>query len=213
MSVSAATNTVPPGWSFGMSANTVGGVTIDTAEKFSGEASMKLWNLTRRTKEEYVRISYDIPVKPGHSYRYGFMAKVENGNGNIYCQMNWDRSALTNLVPTGKTADWRAFEFVYNNNGSETSAAIRFCMENYTDGLWIDDMYFYDMSLPQTPENNLIKNPSFEGFIFSIMHLFQVILLQLPQLYMKLLQLLKKFLPLSKNSLRMVLLLLLIYSN
>lgn len=165
MSVSAATNTVPPGWSFGMSANTVGGVTIDTAEKFSGEASMKLWNLTRRTKEEYVRISYDIPVKPGHSYRYGFMAKVENGNGNIYCQMNWDRSALTNLVPTGKTADWRAFEFVYNNNGSETSAAIRFCMENYTDGLWIDDMYFYDMSLPQTPENNLIKNPSFEGIV------------------------------------------------
>ncbi|MBQ2614113.1 MAG: beta-galactosidase [Clostridia bacterium] len=162
MGVGAATNTVPAGWSFGMSANTVGGVTVDTTEKYGGEASMKLWNHTRRTKEEYVRISYDIPVEPGHAYKYGFMAKVENGNGNIYCQMNWDRSALTNLVPTGKTADWRSFEFVYNN-GAETSAAIRFCMENYTDGLWIDDMYFYDMSLPQTPENNLIKNPSFEG--------------------------------------------------
>jgi len=37
--------------------------------------------------------------------------------------------------------------------------------------------------------------------------------LQAAQLYMKLLQLLKKFLPLSKNSLKMVLLLQLIYSN
>lgn len=164
INVSADTNTVPPGWSFGMSANTIGGVTIDTTEKYSGEASMKLYNNTKRTKEEYVRISYEIPVEAGHSYRYGFMAKVKNANGNVYCQMNWDRSALDNLVPTGKNADWRAFEFVYNN-GDQTSTAIRFCMENYTEGLWIDDIYFYDMALPQTPENNLIKNSSFEGIV------------------------------------------------
>lgn len=155
-----AASSAPSGWVLDMSSNTVGGVTVDTAEKYSGNASMKLHNYTRRTKEEYVRISYEIPVQPGHTYRYGFMAKVKNGTG-VYAQMNWDRTNLGYLTPTGKTADWRGFEFAYNN-GDQTVAHIRFVMENYTDGLWIDDLYFYDTSLPQTAEYNLIKNPSFE---------------------------------------------------
>ncbi|MBR5152760.1 MAG: beta-galactosidase [Clostridia bacterium] len=158
--VYAATDTTTvPGWSCEMNAD--GGVSVDTTEKFSGNASMKLYNNTVRTSGEYIRISYPIAVQPGHSYRYGFMAKVEKGQ-SVYAQMNWDRTALGHLTPTGKTADWRAFEFVYNN-ADETTAYLRFVMENKTDGLWIDDVYFYDTSLPMTAENNLIKNPSFEG--------------------------------------------------
>ncbi len=155
-----AADAAPDGWVLEVTANTVGGVSVDTTEKYNGNASMKLYNHTRRTKEEYVRISYAIPVEPGHTYRYGFMAKVKNGTG-VYAQMNWDRTALGYLTPTGKTADWRGFEFAYNN-GDQTTAHLRFVMENYTEGLWIDDLYFYDTSMPQTTEYNLIKNPSFE---------------------------------------------------
>ncbi|MBE7011340.1 MAG: hypothetical protein E7415_01550 [Ruminococcaceae bacterium] len=158
--ITYAASSAPAGWSLEVTANTVGGVTIDTTEKYSGNASMKLYNHTRRTKEEFVRISYAIPVEPGHTYSYGFMAKVKNGNG-VYAQMNWIRTNMGYLTPTGKTADWRGFEFTYNN-GDQTTAYIRFVMENYTEALWIDDLYFYDTALPRTPENNLIKNPSFE---------------------------------------------------
>ena len=155
-----AADAAPAGWTLEVTANTVGGVTIDTSEKYSGNASMKLYNHTRRTKEEFVRLSYAISVEPGHTYKYGFMAKVKKGS-SVYAQMNWDRTNLGYLTPTGKSADWRGFEFAYNN-GDQTTAHIRFVAENYTDSLWIDDIYFYDTSLPQTPENNLIKNSSFE---------------------------------------------------
>ena len=158
---SAAQDITPPGWVLDKSSNTVGGVTVDTTEKYSGKASMKLNNQTPRTEEQYVRISYEkIPVTPGHTYIYGFKAKVKNAN-KAYVQINWDRTNLGYLTPTGKTADWRGFEFAYTNL-DKTQVALRFVMENVTDALWIDDVYFYDASLPNTPENNLIKNPSFE---------------------------------------------------
>lgn len=157
---SAKDDSTVPGWSCEIS-NVDGGVEIDTTEKFSGEASMKLYNNTPRTNGEYIRISYPIAVQPGHTYKYGFMAKVKKGQ-SAYAQMNWDRSALGYLTPTGKTADWREFEFAYNN-GEDTTAYLRFVLENKTEAVWIDDLYFYDTALPQTPENNLIKNPSFEG--------------------------------------------------
>ena len=64
----AENNITPPGWVLDKSSNTVGGVTVDTTEKYSGKASMKLNNQTPRTEEQYVRISYEkIPVTPGHT--------------------------------------------------------------------------------------------------------------------------------------------------
>lgn len=160
-SVSAATDTkTVPGWSCEVS-NAEGGVAIDNDVKYSGEASMKLWNNTPKNSS-YVRISYPITVEPGHSYRYGFMAKVQNAT-KPYAQMNWIRTSLGYLTPTGRNADWRAFEFSYNNDDATTTAYLRFVLEDAGDTVWVDDLYFYDTSKPQTPENNMIKNPSFEG--------------------------------------------------
>ena len=160
-SVSAATDTTTvPGWSCEVS-NAEGGVVIDNDVKYSGDASMKLWNNTPKNSS-YVRISYPITVEPGHSYRYGFMAKVQNAT-KPYAQMNWIRTSLGYLTPTGRNADWRAFEFSYNNDDATTTAYLRFVLEDAGDTVWVDDLYFYDTSKPQTPENNMIKNPSFEG--------------------------------------------------
>ncbi len=157
--VLAATDTsTVPGWTFENWAE--GGIMVDTTEKYSGQASVKLWNKIIGT-DKYVRFSYPINVEPGHTYRYGFMAKVKNAEGS-YAQMNWDRTRLGYLTPTGATADWRAFEFSYTNT-SETTAYLRFVMEKMAGELWLDDLFFYDTAKPATAENNLIKNPSFEG--------------------------------------------------
>ena len=148
-----------PGWSCEIS-NADGGILLDTSDDALGKASMKLWNKTIE-KTGFVRCSYIFKdLKEGHTYRYGFSAKVKNANGTIYTQMNWDRSTMPSVKPFGSTADWRDFEFAYNHTSGE--AALRFVLEGDTEGLWLDNFWFYDVSMPQTPENNLIKNPLFE---------------------------------------------------
>lgn len=153
--------TTLPGWGCEIS-NSDGGIIIDTTEKYSGDASIKLYNYTPGSNTSYVRLSYEnVPVVPGHTYKYGFKAKVKKAY-QTYAQVNWDRTALGYLTPTGNTADWREFEFAYNN-ADLTKAAFRIVLADRAESVWIDDVYFYDTSLPMTPENNLLPNPSFEG--------------------------------------------------
>ena len=153
------TSTIP-GWSVELN-KADGGASIDTTEKYSGEASMKLCNYAPSDNGGYLRVSYPVSVKPNHSYVYGFKAKVKNIQG-AYAQINWIRTALGYLNAAGNTSDWRNFEFAFTN-GSDATAYLRFVLERGAECVWIDDVYFYDTALPQTEENNLIANPSFEG--------------------------------------------------
>lgn len=149
-----------PGWTVEFS-KADGGAVIDTEEKYSGEACMKMTNYAPSDNGGYLRVSYPVTVKPNHSYVYGFKAKTKNAQG-AYAQINWIRTALGYLNPAGNTSDWRDFEFAYTN-GEDTTAYLRFILEKGAECVWIDDVYFYDTSLPKTKENNLISNPSFEG--------------------------------------------------
>ena len=153
-------NSTIPGWSVEFS-KADGGAFIDTEEKYSGEASMRLENHAPSDNGGYLRVSYPVTVEPNHQYVYGFKAKVKNASG-AYAQVNWIRTALGYLNPTGDTADWRNFEFAFSN-GEDTTAYLRFILEKGAEYVWIDDVYFYDTSMPQTEEYNLIDNPSFES--------------------------------------------------
>lgn len=147
-----------PGWTMEVS-NIDGGGYIDSSEKASGKNSMKLYNNTVKSSDTtFLRISYPVSVKKGRKYCYGFKLKAKNAE-RVTSQMNWI-TPRSNLIPTGGTAGWRDFEFVYTHVGDDGTAYMRIILDTKTEAVWVDDVYFYDAN--DKSRTNLIKNPSFE---------------------------------------------------
>jgi hypothetical protein len=148
-----------PGWSAEIS-NVDGGIYVDNEEKASGNNSMKLYNNTIKTGDDvFLRVSYPVSVQKGKSYRYGMKVKAKNAEA-VSAQMNW--GVRGNLLPTGKTADWKDFEFVYNHTEDSSTAYFRIILDTKTEAIWVDDVYFYEVSGDAIIGENLIQNPSFE---------------------------------------------------
>ena len=147
-----------PGWNAYIS-NIDGGAYIDDEESYSGSKSMKMYNNTIRTSgETYLNVSYPVNVENGKTYIYGFAAKVLNAReATVF--MNW--GTRSSLLPSGATANWKNFEFIYNSDMDGT-AFLRFILDNKTEAIWVDDVYFYEVSGGARVGENMIKNPSFE---------------------------------------------------
>lgn len=145
-----------PGWTF-VSSYSDSGMYLDTSEGVRGKASLKLVNRTVNTSTKtFGRLDTHVTVQKGKTYQFEFEAKAKNAN-NVTTFFNWGtRSSLT---PSTKTYDWMSYKFSYRPTADETTA-IRFVLDDKTDGLWLDNLRFYDVTKPSV---NLIENGDFEN--------------------------------------------------
>lgn len=135
------------------------GAVIDNDIVYSGSGSLKCYNNTKRTAEQYFSLSTTVNVKKGKTYKYGFMAKGENINrGTVF--IDW--GIRTSITPFQATYDWTPFEISYTHSTDAATVELRFVLDDKTDGLWLDNVYFYETENGVCIGENLIKNSSFD---------------------------------------------------
>ena len=136
-----------------------GKAVVSGDEKHSGKASMKIINNTPNKNDVYISPSYKLNVVKGHTYTYGFAVKSKNSKRAVVC-IDWGSSGKSSIIPFGASSDWRELGFEYTHKAETGTVDLRFLIEDKTEGIWIDDLYFYDEA---ESDINMISNPSFEG--------------------------------------------------
>jgi len=149
-----STGTVANGWNW-QSVLSDSGVYVDNSTAAGGENSLKIYNNTPREKESYVWVTYPVDVKKGRQYSLSFDAKADNAN-TAWMAFDWTKTSMT---PTARTYDWMQFEMSYTATADAT-LNLRFGADDKTDGLWLDNVSFYDV---ENQEVNLVKCGDFEG--------------------------------------------------
>ena len=143
------------GWTWQVT-DSVAGAEIDTSDGVKGNASLKLWLKERKTTGYVWIVTDGMPVEKGHQYILEFDAKVKNSNGSVELRYNWTDSV--SLLPVANSYDWTRFKLTWTARATE-SMGLRFVVESETEGLWLDNLNFYDT---QNPSVNLVANPDFE---------------------------------------------------
>jgi len=133
-------------------------VRIDTSEAASGESSLFASFELGKKSMYYVSVSQSVPVEKGKTYIYGIKVKANKAR-NVQLKINQINN--DSLVPFSKSNDWQEYSFSYTHRLDDESVNMSIIVEGITDGVWFDDVYFYDES--DSTKKNLIKNPGFEG--------------------------------------------------
>ena len=136
------------------------GMSIDSEIYYSGNGSLKFYNKTPRTANEYFAACTGIPVQKGKKYKYGFMAKSVSTANAAVC-VNW--GAKNSLVPFAATYDWQPYEFTYEHKGETGNAEIEFVFADKTEAFYIDDFYCYELDEGAITGKNLVKTPNFDS--------------------------------------------------
>jgi len=153
VSVSAIIQT-PAGWEIHNNGNQQLEAVIDTEEKHSGNASLRMSYKTEGGDNVYAQLRKYINVEPNTSYTYSMWVKANKING-IQTMISWGtRYGLDSL---GKTYGWKKFEFSWYS-GNRTQAEFQLVMNSSFDKVWIDDIKF----CKEGTDTNLIDNSGFE---------------------------------------------------
>lgn len=135
---------------------------LDTTEKHSGAASLKMCYYIPYSEgsSDNIYSSYTINgLKKGTTYQYGLAVKAKNASA---CSMHLSWVNNVSLTPLGSTFDWQELSYRYTWERDTSSAAIMIDISDYTDALWIDDVYFCEVLPDGSLGENKIANGGFE---------------------------------------------------
>lgn len=147
------------GWTPG-SVNSDSGAYVDTDVFYGGGGSLKCYNNTKRTGEQYFSLTTNVQVKKGKTYKYGFMAKGEKLS-RATVMIDW--GTRTSLTPFRDSYDWTPFEITYKHETDANTVMLRIVLDDKSNGLWLDNVYFYEVDEGSYVGENLIKNGTFDA--------------------------------------------------
>ena len=147
------------GWKIEWVGGCKGSAELDSKEKYSGAASLKIVNESPDTGNVYYLKTQDGSVVAGKSYYVGAKLKLQGASGVDFCVSWQKRYRATDF---GSTYDWNNFEFLYKATETKT-VTFQFLVTNVCDAVWIDDSKFEDV---ETGEN-LLKNHGFDSGMVS----------------------------------------------
>lgn len=128
---------------------------IDKTNSSNGNA-LKIYNKTLRGgSDKYIWVAKPVNIEKGKIYKMEFDAKVEKAISDVQFRFDWSGWSL---IPSITTYDWTKFTFTYNSEKSGI-LELRWGSDNKIDGLWIDNVRFYDV---ENPDINLVTNGDFE---------------------------------------------------
>lgn len=132
-------------------------ITLDTAEKASGERSFKMVYNSPWKDNVYRKVYQAMTCKPNTTYKWGFKAKADNA-GSIHASItNGNPYNERAVLPEG-TYDWTNFDYEYTTGPDTTLLTFTFFFMSNTAGFWLDDLYVYE----EGSDVNLVQNPGFE---------------------------------------------------
>lgn len=133
-------------------------IRVDTNEKASGTGSLfASFDLSKKSMR-YVSVSQAIPVEYGKTYIYGAKVKAKRAH-NVQLKINQINN--DSLVPFSASNDWKEYRFSYTHKLEAETVNMSFIIEGVTEGVWIDDVFFYEET--DSSKKNLVSNPGFDG--------------------------------------------------
>ncbi len=146
-----------PGWTVKLMNNVDATVSIDTEEKYSGEASLKIVNRSVSMPNVYLMVQTTVAMEAGRQYNISGMVKSEASTNLQFVvhEGGWERVSLT---PFGKTYGWTNYEYTYIPKETK-SFTFSLLVDGITNGAWFDDIQITDIKTGQ----KLITNSGFEG--------------------------------------------------
>ncbi len=137
-------------------------VVVDTSEFHTGSSSLKITRSTPKKSNVYTEIYQYLPVEKGKTYRYGVWVKAKGSvKDSVSLIVDW--GARANLSPVESTFDWTWYDFSYTHLTDAKNVILRFVVNSPCQALWIDDAEFVEVSSDAASQENMLKNPGFEG--------------------------------------------------
>ncbi len=135
---------------------------LDTTVKHSGAASLKMCYYIPYVDggSDNIYSAYTINgLKKGTTYQYGLAVKAKNASA---CSMHLSWMNTVSLTPLGATFDWQEFSYRYTWELDTKSAMFAVDISDYTEAIWIDDVYFCEVLPDGTLGPNMVANGGFE---------------------------------------------------
>jgi len=103
-----------------------------------------------------------VPVKKDTAYAYGFKMKLVNAD-KVVSRIDWVSGYAKTVTASGRTFDWKNFDYTYTHTTDAASVVMRFLVEQSAEAVYLDDVYFYE--LDENGERvgiNLVTNGTFD---------------------------------------------------